>query len=261
MSEPWTQDLEAQLQQMAAQLSWPSTPDLAASAGAELADHPVRQPRRLPKVLLAAAVVVAVLGASLATSRSVRRAVSELLGLPGVKISTGPPPSIPSTTRPRTPLDLGQPVSLADASRRVGFTVRVPALSGFDQPDGVYVSTPPPEGQAALMYRPRPDLPASPQTGVGLLVTEFKGTMEAGFFGKVSEPGTTIEAVAVHHQPAYWLSGAPHAFFYSSAKGDIFPDTLRLATNTLVWQSGSITLRLEGQIPKERALAIAESIS
>jgi hypothetical protein len=253
MAEPWTDDLEAELQAMAAQLSWPSTPDLAASTAAELAGHPAPRPRRLPKVLLAAAVIVAVLGASLVSSRSVRRAVSQLLGLPGVKISTGPPPSIPAAAKP----NFGEPVSLAEASRRVGFTVRVPALAGFTQPDGVYLS---PEGQATLMYRPRPDLPASAQTGVGLLVTEFKATLEAGYFAKVAEPGTTIEAVAVHQRPAYWLSGAPHAFFYSNANGDIFPDTLRLAANTLVWQSGAITLRLEGQISKQQALAIAESI-
>jgi hypothetical protein len=33
-----------------------------------------------------------------------------------------------------------------------------------------------------------------------------------------------------------------------------------LAGNTLVWQAGEQTLRLEGQLPKEEALRIAESM-
>jgi hypothetical protein len=110
------------------------------------------------------------------------------------------------------------------------------------------------------MYLPRADLPASAQTGVGLLLSEFDGTMEAGFFAKVAEPGTTIEALSVHGQPAYWLSGAPHAFFYRSATGDIYADALRLATNTLVWQAGPVTLRIEGDISKAQALTIANSL-
>ncbi len=110
------------------------------------------------------------------------------------------------------------------------------------------------------MYKPRTDLPASAQTGVGLLLTEFQGTMEAGFFAKVAEPGTTIESLAVHRQAAYWLGGAPHAFFYRNAAGEIYPDTLRLATNTLVWQAGTVTLRVEGDITKAQALAIANSL-
>jgi hypothetical protein len=168
---------------------------------------------------------------------------------------------MPPTT-PQSPihLDLGKAVTLAAASQRIGFPVRVPTLAGFDHPDGFFVGTPPPEGEVTLLYVPTSGLPASAQTGVGLLLTEFEGTMEAGFFAKVAEPGTTIESLAVHGQPAYWLAGTPHAFFYRSANGDIYPDSLRLAANTLVWQAGPITLRVEGDISKAEALAIANSL-
>jgi hypothetical protein len=279
MSDQWTPNLddpdfgnsvlEAQLHDLASHLSWPATPDVAASAADHLRDHPASkasQNRRRARLLLAAAVVVAVLAASLAAFPSTRRAVADLLGLRGVRISTDHAPAIPSTTIPSTAiptttrLNLGRPVTLAEASRRVGFAVRLPKLAGFAQPDGVYVNTPPPNGAVTLTYRPQADLPAAAQTGVGLLLTEFRATIEAGFFGKVAEPGTTIEALSVHGQPAYWLSGAPHAFFYQTPNGDVFPDTLRLATNTLVWQAGDVTLRVEGQISRDRALAIATSL-
>ncbi|MDQ6616015.1 MAG: hypothetical protein M3083_15070 [Actinomycetota bacterium] len=261
MPEPSMRELEVQLREMASEMSWPATPDLAAAAAERLSGPSARRSHRLGrKVLLAAVVVAAVLGVSLAVSPGARRAAADLLGLRSVHISTGPPPPIPTTVTPPPPLDLGQAVTLTEAARRVGFAVRIPNLPVFDQPDGVSVSTPPPEGEVTLMYRPRADLPASAQTGVGLLLTEFQGTMEAGFFGKVAEPGTTIEALAVHRQPAYWLAGAPHAFFYRTAKGGIYPDTLRLATNTLIWQAGPVTLRVEGDITKEQALAIADSL-
>jgi hypothetical protein len=266
MSEPWIDELEAHLGQLAAQLSWPATPDLAEVAADRLASPPARSRRsaryRGPaKIGLVAAALVAVVAVSLGVWTGGRRAVADLLGLRGVHISTGPAPSISTTITTGPPhLDLGAPVSVAEASQRIGFPVRIPVLAGFDRPDGVFVGTPPPEGEVTLMYLPAPGLVASAQTGVGLLLTEFQGTMEAGFFAKVAEPGTTIEALAVHGQPAYWLSGAPHAFFYRGVGGELYPDTLRLAANTLVWQSGPITLRVEGDISKAQALAIADSL-
>jgi hypothetical protein len=259
MSEPGIDELETQLNELAANLSWPETPDLSGEAAARLATSPRPQRRHLAQVLLAAAVVVVVLSASVAAWPTGRRAVADLLGLRGVHISTGPPPPIPTTTTP-THLDLGTPISIADASKRLGFALRVPALAGFDHPDGVFFSIPPPQGEVTVMYLPRGDLPASAQTGVGLLLSEFEATMETGFFGKVAEPGTTIEALSIHGQPAYWLAGSPHAFFYRLANGEIYGDTLRLATNTLVWQAGAVTLRVEGDITKDQAVAIANSL-
>lgn len=259
MPDQRRRELEAQLGELASQLLWPPTPDLAGSAVDRLSSQPARRPRRLPKMLLVAAVLVVVLSLGMAVSPGARGAVAERFGLRGVRISRGPLPSLPPSTG-QIHLNLGQPVTLAEAARRVGFPVGVPNMAGFDHPDGVFVSTPPASGQVILAYRPRLDLPASAQTGVGLLLTEFKGAIEAGTFAKVAEPGTTIESVTVHDQPAYWIAGAPHALFYQGANGEFFPDTLRLATNTLVWQAGPVTLRVEGDVSKERALAIAGSL-
>jgi hypothetical protein len=259
MDEPRMDELETQLRELSASLSWPETPDLGGDAAARLATGRAPGQRDPAKFILAAAVVIVVLSAAVAAWPTGRRAVADLLGLRGVHISTGPPPPIPTTTTP-THLDLGTPITVADASKRLGFAVRVPTLAGFDHPDGVFFSIPPPQGEVTFMYLPRGDLPASAQTGVGLLLGEFEATMETGFFGKVAEPGTTIEALSIHGQPAYWLAGSPHAFFYRLANGEIYGDTLRLATNTLVWQAGAVTLRVEGDITKNEAVAIANSL-
>ena len=258
MSEPgtWVEQLEGQLAGLASDLSWPETPDLAAFAAARIAARHARARRPRATMLVAAAAVVVIVAAGLAALPRGRRAVADLLGLRGVHISTGPPP----TPTPPSRLDLGPRVTATEASQRVGFAVRVPTLAGFDHPDGIFVASPPPEGEVTLVYGPRPDLAASPGTGVGLLLTEFRATLEGGFFAKVAEPGTTIEALSVRGQPAYWLAGAPHAFFYRTPDGDIFPDTLRLAANTLIWQSGEVTLRVEGDITRAQALAIANAL-
>jgi hypothetical protein len=265
------EDLETQLAELASRLVWPPEPDLAQSVGAHLrtgrppggrlATAPRPGRRRRVRVVVAAAVVVAVFVSALGAWPGGRRAVAELLGLRSVHISTGSLPPVP-TSSPQSPthIDLGRPVTLADAGRRVRFPIRIPTAAGFGHPDGVFFDTPPPEGEVTLMYLPRPDLPVSAQTGVGLLLTEFNGTMEAGFFAKVAGPDTTIEALSVHNQAAYWLAGAPHAFFYRLGNGDVYGDTLRLAANTLVWQSGPVTLRVEGDITKAQALAIANSL-
>ena len=41
---------------------------------------------------------------------------------------------------------------------------------------------------------------------------------------------------------------------------DVIADRPRLARNVLLWQDGGITYRLEGDLTRERALAIAATV-
>ncbi len=258
-------DLAHQLEELAPQLAWPPTPPLADSVAARIEAAPAYRPRpaRLRVAVGALLVAVALVAATLVLSPGARRAAADLLGLGDIHITTGPRSALPSPPIPAiaTPLDLGRPVTAAQASQRIGFAVRIPARADFAQPDAVYFSTPPPAGEVSLAYLPRPDLPAAAQTGVGLLVTEFRAGIASGYFAKLAGPDTIIETVTVHGSNGYWLSGAPHGVLYQDDRGEVFGDTLRLATNTLIWQAGPLTFRIEGDIDKARALAIAESIS
>jgi hypothetical protein len=137
--------------------------------------------------------------------------------------------------------------------------VKVPAAAGFQRPDAVYVNTQPEGGRVDLVYRARPGLPPSPYTDAGLLITQFQGTLTPDFIKKVVGGGL-VEEVRVAGQPGYWFSGEPHFFTYQDRRGDITDEQTRLAGNTLVWQSGPQTLRLEGQLSKQEALRIAESM-
>jgi hypothetical protein len=42
--------------------------------------------------------------------------------------------------------------------------------------------------------------------------------------------------------------------------GTIVPDTVRLAGNVLIWQRGSLTIRLESALPLRTALRIARTV-
>jgi hypothetical protein len=274
MSRRELPELEQALADLAAALEFPPTPDLAAAVGARLDEAPAPAPARarrrgrliglsgwrrlavagLAAVLLAAAVLVA--------SPGTREAVARRLGLRGVGVELGGPPPPTVTTRPgeRLDLGLGERVTLEEARRRVGFPVLVPGAAGFRQPAAVFVNeNVPPGGRVDLVYRARPGLPASPFTDAGLLVTEFRGQPSPLFLKKMAVAGM-VEEVTVGGEPGYWFSGEPHFFTYEDAGGNVREERTRLAGNTLVWQRGDLTLRLEGEITKQEALAIAESM-
>jgi hypothetical protein len=271
-------DLEQALADLAASLEFPPTPDLAAAVTARLDEAPARRPaaparrrgrlagligrpvwRRLAVAGLAAVLLaVAVLVASPGT----REAVARRLGLRGVGVQLGGPPPPTVTTRPgeRLDLGLGERVTLKEARRRVGFPVLVPGAAGLPQPAAVYVNEAVPAGgRVDLVYRARPGLSASPFTDVGLLVTEFRGQPTPEFLKKVAVLGM-VEEVRVGGEPGYWFSGEPHFFTYRDAAGNLRDEQTRLAGNTLVWQRGELTLRIEGEISRQEALHIAESM-
>ena len=92
------------------------------------------------------------------------------------------------------------------------------------------------------------------------LLSQFRGSLERDFIQKSAGPRTTVEAVKVNGGLGFWIAGEPHEFVYVDERGQPAFETLRLASNTLVWEAGRETLRLEGEFTKEEALRIAESL-
>jgi hypothetical protein len=268
-------DLEGALADLATALEFPPTPDLAAAVAARLEEGPAARTapaaggrrwlgglagwRRLAVaglavLLLAAAVLVA--------SPGTREAVARRLGLRGIGIELGgpPPPTVTTTPGARLDLGLGDPVTLEEARGLVDFPVLVPAAAGFERPDAVFAGeVVPPGGRVDLVYQARPGLPASSFTDAGLLITEFRGQTTPEFIKKVTRAGL-VEEVTVGGEPGFWFSGEPHFFTYIDAAGNFREEQTRLAGNTLIWQRGDLTLRLEGELPKEEAIRIAESM-
>ena len=137
-------------------------------------------------------------------------------------------------------------MSLEKARHQVSFPVLVPAVLG--RPGVVAVSD---GGRvASLIYR---------RTPYGQLrMDEFAGHLDPVFFQKFVYLGNVTE-VEVNGAKGLWIKG-PHELMYITRDGTPAAASARLTTgNTLIWGTRQVALRLEGNLGKTAALAIANS--
>jgi hypothetical protein len=249
-------ELERALTGLGAELDYPPTPALAPAVRSRIERAPApRRPRFARRTLaIAFAVLLLLAGSAVAAVPSLRHSVLDWLGLRSVKIERVP--RLPATG-PGGTLALGERVTLDQARRRVAFPLLVPADRS---PDAVYVDTLPSGGQVALAFKPGRGLPESGTTGLGMLITEFRGEQPFTFLQKTLVPGTTAQRVTVNGGRGVWIAGKPHLVLFTDEHGQIRDYTPRLATNTLIWRQGALLLRLEAHIPKAEALRIAASM-
>jgi hypothetical protein len=183
-------------------------------------------------------VLAVATGAALAVPAA-RTALLDWLGLSGVsivRVETLPPAATAGH------LDLGRPVTLAEARREAPWLV-VPDTG----PDRAYLSATLPGGKVDLLW--------GTPSRVRLLLTEFRGK---AYIDKLIDPATKVQPVTVNGSSGAWLS-RPHVVMFTDQDGQFRESTARLAGKTLIWQRGSLTLRLEGNLTKEEALHIARS--
>ena len=183
-----------------------------------------------------------------------RAAVLDWLGFSSVRITR----EEPNPSRFGQALVLGDPVTLAQARRAL--PVVVPEELG--QPDAVYLYDHPAMGpRVDMVYRARPGLPSSSNTGAGMLITEFRA-VASPLIEKSAGTGAKVERLEVGGDPAFFLSGAPHGFaYYNPDTDETNFEEQRLAGNTLlVDRSDGVLLRIEADISRDRAVEIAESM-
>ena len=256
------QELLATLTELGERLEYPRPTRLAAAVRARLSEPRPRRwwdPVLSPRYALApaAATLLLILVVSLAAMPGVRAAADEFLRLRGVDIfRTTATPSAPVASP--TVAFPGQRVTLEEARRRAPF-LRAPADARLGAPDLVYIDQTQAGERVTLVYVSRPDVPVSRQAGVSAVVVAFRGRIDESLFAKVAVPGTRVEEATVSGGRGYWLEGTPHQFFYRDAAGNPAPETLRLAGNTLLWEQGGATFRLEAQLSRDDALRIAAS--
>lgn len=228
-------ELDAALKELGRHVEFPPTPNLAPAVRRRLGER--RRSWRRP-LALALAVIAVAIGAALAVPAA-RTAILDWLGLRGVhivRVEKLPPAPVIGN------LDLGRPVTLAEAQRRAPWLL-VPT----DEPDGVYISSAIPGGKVTLLW--------GTPTSVRLLLTEFRG--QESYIEKLIQPDAKVESVDVGDVGA-WLE-EPHVLLFTDRDGRLRQNTARLAGKTLLWQQGDVTLRLEGDLSKEEALRIARS--
>ncbi len=209
------------------ELDWPPEPDVAPRVRARLE----RKRRRWPRIAIPVAVLVLV-----AAVPPARSTVLDWLGISGEKIERVPEAPSPAPT----PRDLGTRIPLPRDAL-------IPSALG--RPDAVYEAG----DRVTLLYKARPGTPE-------VLLDQFPGRTRETYVRKQVGPDTRIDRVTVKGEPGFWLSGASHSLLYEDPSGRVLDIPARLAGPTLVWRHGDRTLRLEADVTKSRALAIARSI-
>ena len=256
--------------------------DVVRRIGEPARRRPPRRPSRRTVLLAGAFAAVAVL--AVVTLPGPRHAIARWLGFDSVRIEPGV--TVPTTTVVPTTtalsvtattlssttevaaittasnllpdLGLGSSIALAEAISRTGLPNPTPLLLG--DPQSIHVVQPPDAGQIVLVYAPSDLVPQSMVTGVGALVSVMPAKIEEGLFAKMLGDVATVRSVDVAGTGGYWIEGSPHQLFFQMGD-EIQTDTLRLATNTLLWQREGHVYRLEADVSLQTALRIAGSVN
>jgi hypothetical protein len=257
-------ELERMLRDLAPHYPYPATPNLAVAVRSRIVAAPTPKVVRLPlwrdpwRLALAAALLLIALSAALLINPVTRDAIAHFFHVRGVVVSRQPSP-LPSIS-PTTSAGpyLGQRTTLEEAQKAVQFTIVVPPQLGA--PDAVYLDTAIPGGEVALAYNPRPGIPLVKETGLGVLVTEFRGDLAPEAILKNAGPNTIVEETTVNGDPGWWLAGEPHAVVVQDGPYQARPETLRLAANTLIWEHAGVTYRIESNLSKAEAMRLASGM-
>jgi hypothetical protein len=233
-------NLEQELRGLA--VEWPATPDVAGAVRVRLGEEAPRAVRPWGRPLaVALAVLVAATAAVLTFSPGARSALLELFGIEGATVvRVDELPEVRGGER----LDLGERVSLEQARQEVSFRVRLPSGEDVDE---VWLDRTIGSGAVTVVW-------CCPR----VVLTQFRGE-STPFVEKRAGPGTTVEYLLVNGRQGIWVEGRNHAVMFRDEFGRV-QERPRLARNVLLWEGEGVTLRLEGDFTKGRALALAGRI-
>jgi hypothetical protein len=251
LRRPGTDPMEAALADLAGAIEWPATPPLAASVGAAIDAGASRVPRWRPaRRALVLGVLAALLIAGLAAAVGIALGGLRILG-------SGEPPGSPLAPELVAERGLGERVTLDQAIDDLDGLL-VPTDPALGAPDHVYYD---PETDAvALAWTGRSGLPADSESGLGVVITQFRADMGPETFEKLLNEGVEVEQVVVGQTTGYWVEGGQHFFYFRDADGNVVDSTIRLVGTTLMWERDGYTVRIEGAPEVEAAMRIAESM-
>jgi hypothetical protein len=248
---------------------YPPTPDLDVSLpqrNVALA-RPVAARRRAPSWAVALAVVLTVLAMGVLAVPQSRAAILTLVARIGairVFVDESQPTAtatpLPLLAPPQTathfaptpvPLALlaavpGEPVPLETLASSVEFPVRLPPASGpWGSPDSAVAHRIGSHHLITLIWeRDGRPVQTLSQTDIPQLGAKMAG-------------GGQVEAVTIGDLDGMWVAG-PHTLQLPIDGG---PDQIEMASNVLLWSDGAMTYRIEGDISRDDAIRLAESLS
>jgi hypothetical protein len=265
--DPFT-DLERALLDLAPRVAFPPTPDIAATIRARIAVQPQPAPRRWtwpallqPRRLAIACLAVLLLAvAALTVSTDLRTAIAKRLGIHGIEIIFVEEPPTPVATPVGATLLLGEPMTLAEAQARVGYTIKLPATLG--EPDEVYLRQVAAGQMVTLLYQARASLPEASETGVGALLMQFPADSPVGDLAKrISQGMGSMLDVSINGNPGLWITGQTELVIDMDPSAGWQSPAGRPSANVLIWEEGGMTYRLETNLRLLDAIALAESVT
>ncbi len=245
--------MESELRAVGRELDVPPATDLTAAVRQRLEGQAVRRrqkpargtgaSRRRLAWRAALAVAAALLTVLIATPQG-RAVITQVFRFAGVELRQGPGPVRSPGSSASLPGERQMP--LDKARHQAAFPILVPAALG--QPGEVVVSD---GGRVVSLIYPR--------TPYGLVrLDEFAGHLDQIFFEKFVHLADVTE-VELNGAKGLWIKG-PHDLMYVKRDGTPAIASARLTTgNTLIWDTRQVALRLEGNLSKTAALAIASS--
>ena len=239
-------ELERALLAIGRDIAVPEAPDLTAAVLVRIDRPRVSHPRR--RWVLAVVAMIATLAATLAIPEA-RSALFRVLRIGGERIELVD--QLPAVTPAPTGLDLefvlGVRLTLEEARHTSGFDLR----ELDETPDRVYKGA---RGTVWFLY-------GTPER-VRLLVaqTPLHTVAEDFILKKFAGPDTQVEHVVVDGSTGLFLGGEPHLVLLLDAGGQVVHESARLAKNVLVWESGGVAYRLEGDFDRETALRLARAL-
>lgn len=246
--------LEAMLVDLGTEAVFPDTPPMVDAVLAGLMARPASGRRgRILRIAAAAAIIVLAVILALPGPRN---AVADWLGLGGVLVTTVP--ELPASVTTGEPF--GEEVSVAEALDAVEFPILLP--EGYGDPSSVFLDRGVRGGQVTATYEADGDstlIGETPLDGgtAGMVITEMAGSVEEPVLQKLAGTDTVIIAVDVNGSPGFWFEGAEHVVGVVDSSGRVIEDRARLVGNTLLFERGGVTIRIESGLQLPDAIAIA----
>jgi hypothetical protein len=235
--------LEEQLMTMGRGVQYPPTPDLPAAFWERLESAPRRRMpvRRLAFGGAALAAVIMAVALTIALVAPARDAAADLFHSINIFETSQPTVGLPTDIS-------GRETTLADAETALGAHISQPTSPASLQLQKVLLQDYGRVKVAALFY-----------SGDGIAFVLFTSNAP---IGKGFHPGSgaTAEPVSGVGDEAYWLQGQRIVQSYNP-DGSVVSASLRVTrANTLVWSQGGFVYRIEGDLQKDTAISIAQSV-
>ena len=241
--------LERDITLLSHAIAFPETPSLAGRVRARIeAERRLRAPASSWQLVLtgiaAAAVALAFVAGVLSPARD---AVADLFDRINIFEATEVPSGL---TREIS----GTQVTLDEAEARLGLPLLLPADVASAQPDRVLFQDFRTVRAAVLFYR------NSDGTTYALFETNVPVGKGLPIAGKGVLSSSQAHSVRGLGDEAYWLTGLRIVQYYDSS-GAVIRDSVRATeANTLLWSANGRVFRIEGNVTREQALAVAKSL-